>query len=118
MIPGAAAQPGAGVALCPADAVAIGQARRFRYVVGPAVFRGLLVRTQTGLRGFVDWCAHQDLPLQDDRDDIIRQDGLLVCAWHWARYDPEDGRGVDGPCVGRLLPWPVEIGADGMVRTI
>jgi nitrite reductase/ring-hydroxylating ferredoxin subunit len=76
-----------------------------------------VVHSPAGLRGYVNWCAHVGVHLQDDRDEIIREDGLIVCAWHWARYDPSTGAGVDGPCVGSLPPWPIAMGEDGVVRT-
>ena len=111
------ARPGPGVALCPAAEIGPGAVRRFVFHLGGDRFRALLVRSDAGLRGYVDWCAHLGIPLQDDRDEILRQDGLLVCAWHMARYDPATGAGVDGPCVGGLPLWPIEVGEDGVVRT-
>ena len=39
-------------------------------------------------------CRHQLRDLSDGRVDA---DGCLVCPWHGARYDVNDGRMVDGP---------------------
>lgn len=47
-------------------------------------------------------CRHQLAKLGRGHVD---PDGCLVCPWHRARYDPADGRMVDGP-KGRLFGLP------------
>jgi nitrite reductase/ring-hydroxylating ferredoxin subunit len=111
------ARPKPGAPLCAAADLPPGAVKRFVYRDGEHSFRALLVHSQWGIRGYVDWCSHQGIPLQDDRDDIIVQEGLLVCAWHFARYSAETGLGVDGPCVGGLPVWEILVGEDGVVRT-
>lgn len=111
-------RPPPGVVLCPAADLAPDAIRRFQFGRGRDPFRAFVVMTEAGVRGYADWCPHQHLQLQDDRDEIMRQEGLIVCQWHLARFSPLDGKAVDGPCLGQgLPPWPVTVGADGLVRT-
>ena len=68
------------------------------------------VRYRGTLYAYVNTCRHQSLPLDfgdahffDDEYDAI------VCCQHGARYRPETGECVEGPCVGgRLTPVDVE----------
>lgn len=110
-------RPAAGARLCAAAEVAEGEIRRFVYGASEPRFRAFLIRTHAGLHGFMDWCGHLGLPLQDDRDPIMRSDGLIMCAWHMARFNPDTGAPVDGPCVGGLPSWPIEIDEYGVVWT-
>jgi nitrite reductase/ring-hydroxylating ferredoxin subunit len=110
-------RPPPGTELCRLDEMASGAIRRFRWGPYESGFRALIINTPAGIKGYVDWCPHQGLPLQDERDDIFIDEGLIVCAWHWARFRPEDGKGCDGYTFEGLHPWPVEVGADGIIRT-
>lgn len=89
----------------------------FDYKDGPFGEQGILVRTAGGeVRAYKNECRHLPMPL-DDRDpgelwDEHRR--YLVCNSHGARYRPEDGLCVSGPCEGshlKELPIVVEGGA-------
>jgi nitrite reductase/ring-hydroxylating ferredoxin subunit len=86
---------------------------RFGYREGPFDEEGLLLAVGGGeVRAYKNQCRHLAVPL-DDRDpgqlwDADRR--YLVCASHGARYRPEDGLCVDGPCKGsHLKPLPIEV---------
>ncbi len=70
-----------------------------------------MVRLGAEARGYVDRCPHAGLPLAEQLDDYLSADGaVIVCSWHGALFDPDDGRCVGGPCVGaQLTPWLVEV---------
>ena len=111
------ARPPAGTALCNAAEVPPGKIKRFLFSANGREFRGLLIQARGAVRGYIDWCPHVGIALQDDRDDIFITEGLITCAWHWARFSAVDGKAVDGPGFEGLHRWPVEVGADGIVRT-
>lgn len=74
------------------------------------------VRWRGGIHAYVNRCRHLSLPL-DFGDGRFFDDEFdaLVCCHHGARYRPDDGRCVDGPCAGaRLTPLVVEERADGL----
>jgi nitrite reductase/ring-hydroxylating ferredoxin subunit len=110
-------RPASGTELCPAAEVAPGVIKRFRWGPADKGFRAFLIQSHGEVRGYIDWCPHWGIPLQDERDEIFQEQGLVVCAWHWARYSPQDGKGVDGPTYEGLRGWAVMVGEDGLVRT-
>lgn len=64
----------------------------------------LCITTPAGERVFVNNCPHRRLPL--DRRGRLQFSGeqrLLVCPNHGAKFDPETGRCVSGPCFGKYL---------------
>jgi nitrite reductase/ring-hydroxylating ferredoxin subunit len=82
---------------------------------GEALFLGFVVRSQGGVRGWIDRCPHAGFPLAFPPDRYLTREGdLILCGSHGALFRPHDGLCVGGPCAGRhLLPWPVSVrGAD------
>lgn len=64
----------------------------------------LIIPTPAGDRVFVNSCPHRRLPL--DRRGRLQFSGaqrLLVCPNHGAKFEPETGRCVAGPCFGKHL---------------
>ncbi len=108
----------AGVALCTLDMLADPGARNVVLQIDDAFFHGFLVRKGEQVRGYVDRCPHQGLPLAQKLDDYLTPDGsLIACSWHGALFRVEDGSCVGGPCAGqRLTPWPVRV-EEGIVKT-
>jgi len=84
----------------------------FDYKEGPFDEQGILLRTKDGVKAFKNECRHLPMRL-DDREptDIWDQHKrYLVCNSHGARYRPEDGLCVSGPCEGsHLKELPVEV---------
>jgi nitrite reductase/ring-hydroxylating ferredoxin subunit len=91
---------------------------QFTYRDGPFDERGILLRLPDGtVRAYKNECRHLPMPL-DDRDpgelwDPDRR--YLVCNSHGARYQPDDGLCVAGPCEGsHLKSLPIHV-RDGEV---
>lgn len=72
-----------------------------------------VVRHAGTVRAYLNRCAHAPVELDWPAGRFFDEAGLyLVCASHGARYRPDDGQCIGGPCRGRaLIPVPVcEIG--------
>jgi nitrite reductase/ring-hydroxylating ferredoxin subunit len=83
-----------------------------------AVFRYLLLRSGSGVRAFVNRCAHFGVPLAA-RQDLLQfvPHERITCNVHYAHYRWTDGLCTSGDCEGEsLLPIPVVVEADGTVR--
>jgi nitrite reductase/ring-hydroxylating ferredoxin subunit len=91
---------------------------RFVYRDGPFEEEGILLRLAGGeVRAYKNECRHLPMPL-DEREprELWDEAGrFLVCSSHGARYRPEDGLCVTGPCEGsHLKPLPIVV-RDGVV---
>ncbi len=67
----------------------------------------LVIRDEAGLRGFVNLCPHQYLPLDYRGDRILSADGArLICSSHQAQFDTLTGEVCAGPagCGLDLVP--------------
>ena len=75
-----------------------------------------VVRTEQGVRAFINRCPHQGTPLEYRKDAFLSADGLqIVCYAHGARFETDSGLCVRGPCIGeRLILRPCSI-SDGWV---
>lgn len=63
-----------------------------------------VVRYRGGLHAYVNSCRHQSLQLDfGDARFFDEATDALVCTHHGARYRPETGECVDGPCGGGRL---------------
>lgn len=63
-----------------------------------------VVRWRGALHAFVNRCRHLSLPLDFGDGRFFDDDAdALVCCHHGARYRPDDGTCVAGPCVGKAL---------------
>lgn len=74
------------------------------------------VRWKGAVHAYLNTCRHQSLPL-DFGDAHFFDDAYdaLVCVQHGARYAPDSGACVDGPCEGgRLTRLRLEERADGL----
>ncbi len=77
---------------------------RFRIVLDGVERDAFAVRWRGQVRAFVNACAHQRLAL-DFGDAVFfdEQADALVYTHHGARYRPDDGVCVEGPCTGGRL---------------
>lgn len=89
---------------------------RFNYKDGPFDEEGILLKVAEGeVRAYKNECRHLPMRL-DDREPRDLWDSsrrYLVCNSHGARYQPDDGLCVSGPCEGshlRSLPIVVDDG--------
>jgi nitrite reductase/ring-hydroxylating ferredoxin subunit len=89
---------------------------RFALTLDGVPREGFAVRFRGRLYAFVNACRHQGLPLDFGDGRFFDDDfDALVCVHHGARYRPETGACVDGPCQGgRLTPLALEERADGL----
>jgi nitrite reductase/ring-hydroxylating ferredoxin subunit len=84
----------------------------FTYGSGPFPQGGFLVRTEAGVRGWVNRCRHLAVPLDHHDPGRFSTPGgcHLVCSMHGALYRPDDGMCVAGPCEGvQLRPLPIVV---------
>jgi len=95
-----------------ADARALGEGRaaRFTVVLDGVNQDALAVRWRGQPYAYVNRCRHQLLPLDFGDGHVFDDDyDAIVCCHHGARYRPDTGECVDGPCVGgRLTPLVLE----------
>lgn len=77
---------------------------RFRMRLDGVERDAFAVRWHGEVRAFVNSCRHQSLPL-DFGDGHFFDDAFdaLVCCHHGARYAPDTGVCVEGPCAGAKL---------------
>lgn len=109
----------AGVPLCTLDSLADPGARNFVLQIRDAYFHGFVVRKGDQVYGYVDRCPHAGLPLAQELDKYLTGRGdLILCSWHGALFEIDDGLCVGGPCGGqKLRSWPVKVDQLGVVRT-
>jgi nitrite reductase/ring-hydroxylating ferredoxin subunit len=107
-----------GVTLGSLDLIPDGEARSFVLEVKTQRFHGFVVRRGDDVRGYVDRCPHAGLPLAQKLDAYLAPSGgLILCSWHGALFQIDDGVCVGGPCAGaRLKSWPVKVN-DGVIVT-
>lgn len=87
-----------------------GDGCRFTVVVEGVSRDAFVVRYRGRVHAYVNSCRHESLPLDfGDAHFFDEAFDALVCCHHGARYRPETGECVAGPCMGgRLTPLSVE----------
>jgi len=60
------------------------------------------------VRAFVNRCPHARMPLDWGDGEFFDDQGLLLCRMHGARFAPQSGACVSGPCAGKGL-WRIPI---------
>ncbi|MBV8049206.1 MAG: Rieske 2Fe-2S domain-containing protein [Paludibacterium sp.] len=93
--------------ICPsAELVERGPARRFDIPAEPCAWPAFVVRYQGKVYGYLNACRHVPVQLDWREGEIFDLSGhYLICSMHGARYLPDSGVCVAGPCKGqRLIP--------------
>ena len=87
-----------------------GAGARFSVVVDGLRSDAFVVRYRGGLYAYLNTCRHELLPLDFGDGRFFDDDyDALVCCHHGARYRPETGECICGPCEGgRLTPLALE----------
>ena len=87
-----------------------GQGMRFRVVLDGVEREAFAVRWRGQVRAYLNTCRHQGLELDfGDAHFFDEACDALVCCHHGARYHPETGACLEGPCEGgRLTALAVE----------
>lgn len=93
-----------------------GESRRFEVRIEGIPQPAFAVCWKGGLRAYVNACRHQAQPLDfGDGHFFDEAYDALVCCHHGARYAPDTGVCVAGPCAGkRLTPLALEIREGGL----
>jgi nitrite reductase/ring-hydroxylating ferredoxin subunit len=91
--------------LGPARAIAEGAGRGWTIdPEGPARRAFFVVRYRGRLHAYLNSCPHAGVPLDWVPDRFFERAGrYLLCGTHGARFRPEDGVCIAGPCAGRAL---------------
>lgn len=78
---------------------------------------GFAVRGRDGeWRAYVNVCPHRLQPVDVGDGKLFNARGEIECGAHGARFDPDTGACVGGPCEGSALsPLPIEV-RGGQVR--
>lgn len=109
--------PEEGALVCPASDVPARGARCLTISSPKGDFPLLLVRDGTGVRGFVNACPHQYLPLNYRSDAVLSADGQrLLCSAHGAAFDAVTGACLSGEAADGLDPVPLTEDAQGNLR--
>lgn len=93
-----------------------GESRRFEVRIEGIPRDAFAVRWHGAVHAYVNACRHQALPL-DFGDGHFFDDAFdaLVCCHHGARYAPDTGLCIEGPCAGkRLTALALEAREDGL----
>lgn len=81
-----------------------GAGARFSVVVEGIQRDAFVVRYRGGLHAYLNTCRHELLPLDFGDAHFFDEDyDALVCCHHGARYRPETGECICGPCEGGRL---------------
>jgi len=81
-----------------------GQGVRFRVVLDGVTREAFALRWRGRFHAYVNSCRHESLPLDfGDARFLDERADALVCVHHGARYRPESGACLDGPCAGGAL---------------
>jgi nitrite reductase/ring-hydroxylating ferredoxin subunit len=88
----------------------------FQVGAGDWPLRGLVTLHAGVVRAYRNRCPHAGHALDLIPNRFLTADGeQIVCSSHAARFRPQDGRCVSGPCIGQSLqPIPVQV-EDGWV---
>ena len=89
-----------------ADARRLGElmGARFSVVLDGVPRPAFVVRRRGRLHGYLNVCRHQARELDfGDARFFDESADALVCCHHGARYEPESGRCLSGPCEGGSL---------------
>lgn len=91
-----------------------GESRRFEVRIEGVRRDAFAVRWHGAVHAYVNACRHQAQPL-DFGDGHFFDDAFdaLVCCHHGARYAPDSGLCVQGPCAGKRLTRLVLESKDG-----
>ena len=101
------------VVLCALEEIDNPGSREFSWGDGPWPLEFFVVRKDASVFGFVNRCPHAGHALNWQPDRFLtREQDLILCNSHGARFRIGDGMCVSGPCPGASLE-PVTVRIDG-----
>jgi len=94
-----------------------GPALRFQFIQADgAKVSALAIRYQGRIYAYVNACRHIPIELDLQDGEIFDLSGhYLICSMHGARYLPDSGLCVAGPCQGRSLKPIITKEINGMI---
>ncbi|MBM3570438.1 MAG: Rieske 2Fe-2S domain-containing protein [Alphaproteobacteria bacterium] len=96
--------PQPGQMLCRIEEIEDPGSTRIDFGAYGAHLRLLLVRLGDRVHGYADDCPHAHHPLDFHFGKVFAPDRqFLQCSSHGARFRPEDGVCINGPCLGKAL---------------
>jgi nitrite reductase/ring-hydroxylating ferredoxin subunit len=97
--------------ICRLDDIQPAGARGFAIGGGDWPLRGLVVRLNDEVHGFINRCPHAGHPLNLRPHQFLTADAtLILCSSHGALFEKSTGYCIAGPCAGqRLSPLPLKI---------
>jgi len=111
------AKPAPNTALCRFEDIPHAGAKGFVFRQDGALFAGFVLREGETVRGFVDRCPHNGMPLSALPDQYLTRDGrFILCSGHGAMFMKADGMCIAGPCAGQALEtWPVAVQGETVI---
>lgn len=96
--------------ICTGDVLAnSGLGVRFLVTIDGVTTSAFAVRYRDRVNAYLNRCAHKLVELDWEEGRFFDLEGeYLVCATHGARYKPENGVCMSGPCPGAMLA-PLEV---------
>jgi nitrite reductase/ring-hydroxylating ferredoxin subunit len=102
--------------LCRAEEVVEGGGRGFRFGCDTEQVAVFVVRKNGMLYAYHNRCPHMGAPLDWQPDRFFDRGGeRLLYSTHGARFRPEDGFCIAGPCAGASLAPAAIVIEDGMI---
>jgi nitrite reductase/ring-hydroxylating ferredoxin subunit len=87
---------------------------RFGVRIDGVAYEAFAVRWRGRVHAYLNVCRHEALPLDfGDARFFDEAYDALVCVQHGARYRPDTGQCVDGPCTGGRLTALAVVEQDG-----
>lgn len=81
-----------------------GDGLRFQVDTADGTQAAFVLRWRGSVYAYLNQCAHVAIELDWNPGKFLDVDGdHVMCATHGALYEPDSGRCVGGPCVGRAL---------------
>jgi nitrite reductase/ring-hydroxylating ferredoxin subunit len=108
--------PPAGTDVCAIGDIAVDFAIVVALGRGSGGLEIIVVRDAAGVRGFVNVCPHNPLPLNID-SRIYSHDQHVHCDHHFAKFRFSDGMCTAGACIGEGLA-PVALHVEGTRVTV
>jgi nitrite reductase/ring-hydroxylating ferredoxin subunit len=99
------------IAVARVEEVPPGRSKKFLLPVGGLEVECFVVHWSGGYHAWVNKCRHIAMSLDWVENRFFDEEGChLLCATHGALYEPDSGRCVEGPPVGkRLIEVPLEV---------
>ncbi|MBH97698.1 MAG: hypothetical protein CMM56_04510 [Rhodospirillaceae bacterium] len=92
------------IVLCRTDEITDPGSRQFTWGTGLWPLEIFVVKKDGDVFGYVNRCPHAGHPLNWQRDRFLTKDqNLIICNSHGARFQITDGLCVSGPCPGSVL---------------